>query len=314
MALLLLPVPLQAASVLVVSGTARHYQSFSSQLSDRASASSTPWEIQNDNDRFSVFVGVFDTSRLANDRLQALFHGLGEPQRASLEALCHRFEAVVTIGPEATRWVRSRCDNPMLSVLTTRAQLRGMKPLSGVNAFSAIYLEANPERNLGLVAATMPQRASVGVLVSTRTQPQVSRLRSAAETLGLRLVIIQVRSDEEAVRRLRSSIKTLDALLLLADDTINNPWSLKPILLMTARQYIPVFGGASEDYVKAGVTAAVVSDNQGLLDQTLMSLDLLVRNIVPKPSYPTDTRLTINAVVAKALSVNVEQLRNHHGR
>jgi ABC-type uncharacterized transport system substrate-binding protein len=124
--------------------------------------------------------------------------------------------------------------------------------------------------------------------------------------LQLRLDEIEVTTDDQAVRELRTRIGGLDALLLLPETTTVNAWSLKPILLTAARHYVPTFGGLTESYVNAGVLAAVVPDWDRLHAQISTVAARLAQGAVPAPAYPQATRLVINKTVARTLSIRVD--------
>ncbi|MFO7641466.1 MAG: hypothetical protein R6X17_09460 [Candidatus Competibacteraceae bacterium] len=125
---------------------------------------------------------------------------------------------------------------------------------------------------------------------------------------------ITATTDEEAVRSLRDRIGALDAVLLLSDLRLVNPWSLKPILLMTVRQGVPTFGGPTADYVRAGVLAAVVPDLDRLPAQVVMVARRLARGAIPALTHPEATRVVVNPTVANALSLVIPAAWNAHAR
>ena len=116
------------------------------------------------------------------------------------------------------------------------------------------------------------------------------------------------KNDDDAVRALRQHIDSLDALLLVPDDTLINAWSLKPILLMTARHFLPVFGGPTDHFVKAGVTAARIPDFGGLIGDIKRILHQFAQGTIPLPQYPSTLRTEVNEWVARALSIDTERL------
>jgi ABC-type uncharacterized transport system substrate-binding protein len=117
-----------------------------------------------------------------------------------------------------------------------------------------------------------------------------------------------VTDDLGAVRALRPRLTGLDAVLLPPDLNLINEWSLKPLLLMTVRQGVPVFGGLTARYVEAGVLAAVVADEARLTEQMRLFIDELAHSRVPAPAYPTAVRVVINRTVAQTLGISANAM------
>jgi hypothetical protein len=108
------------------------------------------------------------------------------------------------------------------------------------------------------------------------------------------------------VRALRPRLAGLDAVLLPPEPSLVNEWSLKPLLLMTVRQGVPVLGGASARYVDAGVLAAAVADEERLPAQMRPLIADLARGRAPAPVYPAAVRVAVNPTVAHTLGVPAE--------
>mgnify|MGYP001366529690 FL=1 len=97
-------------------------------------------------------------------------------------------------------------------------------------------------------------------------------------------------------------------MLLPPEPSLVSEWSLKPLLLMTVRQGVPVLGGASARYVDAGVMAAVVADEERLSAQVWTLIAKLSRGQTPAPAYPAAVRVAINPAVAQTLGIPVEAI------
>ena len=95
-------------------------------------------------------------------------------------------------------------------------------------------------------------------------------------------------------------------MLLPPDSTLINEWSLKPLLLMTIRQGVPVLGGLTGAYVEAGVLAAVVADEARLPEQMQFFITELAHERVPMPAYPTAVRVVVNTTVAQTLGLSAD--------
>ena len=230
----------------------------------------------------------------------------------ALTDLCQQVDVVVAVADAAARAAEKSCSIPLLMVLVPNSQLKlHPNPTQGP-ARTAIYQEADPASNLQLIRELLPKAITVGVIVSPQQQTRLSHLRTEADRLRFQLEEIDATNDEEAVRALRKRTNTLDALLLLPDLQLINAWSLKPILLMTIRQMVPTFGGPTDDYVRAGVLAAVVADLNRLPTQIVSIAQRLAHGEIPAPAYPEATRVIVNSNVAGALSIKIPSTWNAH--
>lgn len=131
-------------------------------------------------------------------------------------------------------------------------------------------------------------------------------LRNEARRLqfDLREVVV---GDLQGVQALRGLLAGLDAVLLPPDYALINEWSIKPLLLMTIRQQIPVFGGLTERYIEAGVVAGVIA---GSGPPAGADGDRRVFNQTPTSTcrYPTAVRVAINTAVARTLGFSAAAL------
>ena len=266
------------------------------------------WDLEPGDTRFTLLLIFSQGDDSVDTNQHNTLNGSRNSGGLSIDEACQQVAAVVTLGLPATRWALSHCDTPLLSVLVSQTQLDTLRAEFHPQAFSAITLEADPALNLRLITAALGESVSVGVFISEQTLAEWERLEAIAAALDIKLVPLRADDDEQAVRRLRQQLQQLGALLLLADESLINAWSLKPILLMTARQFVPVFGGSTESYVKAGVTAAVVADVERLPAQINRLVLQLIQGNAPMSAYPAATKITINPAVAQALSIDVDRL------
>lgn len=233
---------------------------------------------------------------------------VGSP--ASLADLCvrRRSGVVVAWGEEAARAAVRACPLPALVVGMTRRQVAPLLAERRPEPVSAIYLEADPSLDLRLARALLPTARTVGVLVPAPAPAWLAPLRAEAHRLELALEEIAATDDLDAVRALRPRLAGLDAVLLPPEPSLVNEWSLKPLLLMTVRQGVPVLGGASARYVDAGVLAAAVADEDRLPKQIRAAVAELVRGRAPAPAYPAAVRVAVNPAVAQTLGVKAEAI------
>jgi ABC-type uncharacterized transport system substrate-binding protein len=241
----------------------------------------------------------------ARDRPESL-RVVGSP--ASLIDFCgrRRTGVVVAWGEEAARAAIRACPLPALIVGLTRRQVAPLLAGRRPEPVSAIYLEADPSLDLRLARTLLPNARAVGVLVPATAPAWLAPLRAEARRLNLALEEIVADDDLGAVRALRPRLAGLDAVLLPPESDLASEWSLKPLLLMTVRQGVPVLGGASAWYVDAGVLAAAVADEGRLSEQIESLVAELARGRTPAPAYPVAVRVAVNPIVAQTLGVAAE--------
>lgn len=221
-----------------------------------------------------------------------------------------RVHAVITTDLPAARSAIKACPLPVLFVGIPSQALDSL--LADAKKYAvpavAIRLEAEPRLNLQLMRVMSPQSRKIGLLRPSTDPGWLSPLREEARRLRFELQDIVADGDLEAVRALRVQLIGLDAVLLPPDPTLINEWSLKPLLLMTARQGIPVFGALTARYVEAGVMASVVADENGLFDQAIGLARTLGRKPLSSTVYPSNVRVVINSNIAQILGFSSETL------
>ncbi len=236
-------------------------------------------------------------------------HAIDMPNALADFCRYRQVEVVVAWGDEAVRAVKRMCPLPVLRMGMTREQLAPLLAEHRAVPASAIYLETDPALDLRLTHALLPKARQIGVLIPTSVPSWLAPLQAEARRLNLALVEMVAADDLDAVRALRPHLADLDAVLLPPDSNLVSAWSLKPLLLMTVRQGIPVLGGASARYVDAGVLAAVVADEARLPMQIQPLIADLARGLAPTPAYPTAVQVAINPAVAQTLGIPAESIQ-----
>lgn len=226
---------------------------------------------------------------------------------AGLDALCRQADVVVLAGPRIAERSLGDCATPTLLLFTPRQKAEAIAATHR-GPVAAIYREADPILNLQLIKQALPSVATVAVPVTPADEVRLARLQAEAKRLGFTLLPVTASNDEEVVHRLHPRLADFDALMLLPGERLINGWSLKPILLMTVRRGLPVFGGLDESYVKAGVTAAVVQDREQAGPQIERYLRELAQGNLPESTYPESIRIAVNEWVARNLSLKLDML------
>ncbi|MBU1357728.1 MAG: ABC transporter substrate-binding protein [Gammaproteobacteria bacterium] len=120
---------------------------------------------------------------------------------------------------------------------------------------------------LALIAAVLPQKRRLGVVVATESEPMVRELQQAAGGFDLRVEYAPDASSLAAA--LRRLVASSDALLVLPDRIGDNQAATLAVLRAGATAGLPVFG-TNEGLVRSGGLAAAVSTPAQLARQAVL--------------------------------------------
>lgn len=239
------------------------------------------------NRRLPGFVSDVDPRALAQRRGAGVYLSLGP---AALEA-----SLAAPLG------------GPLLSLFTSNETytrlLAATAPPASRQPVGAIYAEASPQNQMGLIRALYARRVAVGVLLSESTANQESVLRRAARGNDLDIEVQLVRQGESAVRAL-NRFSAANVLLTIPDREIYTADSLRNILESTYRRGQGVIG-FTPSLVAAGTLAAAYA---GIDDTVAHAAELvpgLANGQAPEARYPLYWRVAINDTVARSLNLVV---------
>jgi len=170
---------------------------------------------------------------------------------------------------------------------------------------SAIYLDQPVERHLQLVKNALPSHEKLTVLLGPESQQLATELKQQSQRLALLLQIIKV--DEESVigKLFGQKLFAEDTLLLLPDAEVVNRRTVKPLVLGSYSQGIPLVG-YSQALVKAGALLAVHS-SLPVLEQELLTMvkGYLSGGVLPPPRFAADFEISANYQLARALKISL---------
>src|SRR5262249_55953657 len=172
-------------------------------------------------------------------------------------------ELILTIGSTATNIISDRIrDVPIVFSLVLPSSgndvLQGMRESRGNMTGASMEI---PIRTQFLkMKEILPAVKRIGVLYNPSvTGPLIDSAASAAASMGLELVPMEVSSEKDVVARTEALSERIDVLWSVADSTVFSPTGLKQILLATLRGRVP-FVGLSPSFVKAGALVAFSVD------------------------------------------------------
>lgn len=216
----------------------------------------------------------------------------------------------IALGTEAcAQLARSAVSAPVLCALLPRASFERVLRESGRRAgpaFTALYLNQPPGRQLDLMRLALPQARRVGVLWGPDSQHNESMLEAAAQARGLKVVGVPVREDVPMFSSLKRILDESDLLLALADPQVYNSSSIQNILLASFRAQVPMLA-FSPAYVRAGALMAVYSTPAQIGQQAgVLARGMLLGQAPGAPQYPLQFEVSVNEHVARSLGLKLD--------
>jgi putative ABC transport system substrate-binding protein len=217
---------------------------------------------------------------------------------------------VVAVGAKACSAVAQPAGVPTLCTLIPRAAFERIagEPAGRNRALSALYLDQPPARQMALLRLVLPRAETVAMLFGPESAPAEAAHLSAATRQGLRPLAAKVAGADDlypALQRLLDGGG--DVLLAVPDASVYNAGSVQNILRTAIRARVPLLA-FSPAYVRAGALAAVHSTPQQIGRQAgLLARELIGGRALPAPVYPAEFTVTVNAVVARSLGVEIAE-------
>ncbi|MCW8918579.1 MAG: hypothetical protein OQL08_07155 [Gammaproteobacteria bacterium] len=210
---------------------------------------------------------------------------------------------LITVGATAARQA-AQSGLPTLNTLITRRNVEALRT-QYAGPVSALYLEQPVRRQLQLVKSALPARQRLTVLVGSESQALVGELTEQTRRLGMALRVIAVEEGGAIEPLFEQALSGEDTLLLLPDPTVVNRRTVKPLVLGSYRQGLPLIG-YSQALVKAGALMAVYSPPSALQHETLaMVSDYFANGQLPAARYAEEFEVAINYQLARALRITL---------
>jgi putative tryptophan/tyrosine transport system substrate-binding protein len=211
-------------------------------------------------------------------------------------------DLVIGVGMKAATAIPKSAHEKLLRDFPWRAKSK---------TYSAIFLDQSPARQIGLIAAALPDKQRVGILYAT---PPVDllRLKQATKERGLVLHEQMVGPNIALHEALQIMLNESQVLLALPDTEIYNGSTIRNILLAAYRSGIPLVG-FSAGYVKAGALCALYSTPEQLAAQAAVLINNFseTKNF-PPAQYPREFEVAVNDQVARSLGLRTRSAAELH--
>lgn len=177
-------------------------------------------------------------------------------------------------------------------------------PFAANNLLIPVYRAASIRSQIDLIQESNPMALRIGMLYTEKSKWQYEEAVEESEVRELNLTGVKLEYGEHPSRKLRRLVSLVDVILLPDDSELVNKSTIKPLLLGSARQGVPMFGGIAPGYIQAGIAAGkFISD--GDLGKTLY-LITKGRSSEANSLY----NATFNGTVCKYLDVDVSHWRS----
>jgi putative ABC transport system substrate-binding protein len=181
----------------------------------------------------------------------------------------------------------------------------------GSNVTGATFYAAQlSSKQLELLHELVPKAEMIGVLVNpnaaANAEPQIRELQAAANTLGLRLHVLNVGSEDDANTAFATLVaQRADALFVTADAYFNS--RREQMVALAARHRLPTMYPRRE-FVTSGGLISYANSSADAARQGGVYTGRILKGEKPADlpvTQPTKFELVINLKTAKALGLNV---------
>ena len=189
---------------------------------------------------------------------------------------------------------------PTLVLRISRLQAQQRLGNSHHPRISLLWSDPPLERQLRLIANTLPQARRIDVLYGAESEFLLPELRQFAGPMGLEIVPQRWDNISDS-RPLQTLFRNSDVLLGLDDPQLYNPKTAKNLLLSSYAQQLPLVG-PNAGFVRAGSLASTYSDQADWLAVLDRLLDHPPANW-PRSLYPDHFKVVGNPQVARSLGI-----------
>jgi len=225
-------------------------------------------------------------------------------------------DLVISVGMKAATAVAASNAPAVLNVLIPKAGyeklLRDFPARANSKTFSAIFLDQPVARQIRLIAAILPDKRHIGVLLDSFPKDELVQLRKQMFKHGLSLNEHVISPALPLYDALQEVLQDSEVLLALPDSTIYNTSTLRNILLATYRNGVPMIG-FSASYVKAGALCAVFSTTAQIAAQAAMAIQQFWEiSALPAAQYPQLFEVMVNEQVGRSLGLSIKSPAELH--
>ena len=214
---------------------------------------------------------------------------------------------VIALGPESLDKVLSGSGSaPVIAVFVSKTSFESIqaKHKSRKNrSVSAIFSDPDPIKQVALIKALYGPSASAVLINSPAVQTYISGYQAAAEIIGVKLNIVNLRDIKSTSDFIRASRNAV-SLLLLKDQDLMERVSLEKILILSYEINHQGVIGYSRGLVKNGGAATTYSSLDNIAHAIYLQTNQLQDSqSIDPPHYTTSFGVFLNKHVLRSLDI-----------
>ena len=176
---------------------------------------------------------------------------------------------------------------------------------------ATFYVAQLVSRQLKMLHDLLPGATTVGVLVNPNSpanvEPQLKDLQTAADALGLRLLVVKATNEQDAEAAFATLVRAPVDALLITSDGIFSQQLREPLVALAARYRLPALYSHRE-FVEDGGLICYTSSVFDAARQAGVYAGRIFKGANPADlpvTQPTKFELVIDLKTAKAMGLNV---------
>ena len=256
-----------------------------------------------------------EAHRAAIDGIRAAFSGTAlEVRVVDLNASAgerqgsERFAApgtrvVIAVGTDATQLVAAeKPEVPVISTMVLRSPVPAAPP--SLSPAATISLDVPLQTMLARMKQVFPGKTRLGIIRNPKTAALAAgALQAQAEQQGFTARVVECSGIEQVLAALQKLKGDVDFVWCLADATLYNSATIKPLILSSIENRLPLIG-FSEGFARAGAAVGVYADFRDVGVQTGQTAQLIIAGQpVRSAEGPRKVRIAVNQSVLRLLGL-----------
>ncbi len=165
---------------------------------------------------------------------------------------------ILAVGSDAASFcLRNIKDKPVVFCMVLDPHSQGLVSVPNITGVS---LDIPLIEYVKLIEEIIPGAQKIGMIFDPeQNNNNAQQIKQLLQDKGLTAEFKEVKSSEEIANAFLNMAATIDALWVIADNTVCNSYSIEYLLVNTVKRGVPLIG-ISRQYVKAGALFALVAD------------------------------------------------------
>jgi len=221
--------------------------------------------------------------------------------KLSQEIESKRPDLILTIGTNATRIAQDIVtDVPVIFTMVLDPQRSGI-------SVSGVSMDIPYATKLEALKEIIPNKTKIGAIYSPQSTSSYEELLKASRNLGFDVVGIEISSEKEFPKAIKTIFEMADCFLMLPDPKIYFQKSIQHLLQESMKSRIPTIG-LSSTYTMAGALVSFDCDYRDLGKQAAdLALERLAADKPQQTEFikPRKAEFSLNLLVAERLGIRL---------